>query len=143
MRPTHTLTLVLAIAVATAGCAAGSGDTPSETDTPAATSTPAGTDADAAGGHTVEVVDFAFSPATLEITAGSEVTWTNEDSFSHTVTAGTPDEPTGEFDEPLGDPTAHEGKDATFTRTFDEPGTYAYFCDLHPSMTGEIVVSEG
>ena len=102
--------------------------------------------APAANAVTVEHV--AFSPASLQIDAGTEVTWTNRDAeVVHTATSGTPGdkgvpgldngtppEPDGVFDGEM------DGADATFSFTFDEPGTYAYFCRVHQSMTGEIVV---
>jgi plastocyanin len=95
---------------------------------------------------TVEYV--AFAPATLEVDAGTKVTWTNLDAnVVHTATSGTPGDkgvpgldngttpdPDGTFDGDM------DGADATFSFTFDEPGTYAYFCRVHQSMTGEIVV---
>lgn len=119
MRPTHAAPVALLLAVL-AGCT---------TDpSPAAT--------------TVEVVDFAFVPASLEVDAGTTVTWSNGDGFAHTVTGGTRDRPAGTFDGPLGDPAVHGGQGATFAVTFDEPGTYPYVCDLHPSMTGEVVVRD-
>ncbi|HWH32659.1 MAG TPA: plastocyanin/azurin family copper-binding protein [Egibacteraceae bacterium] len=93
------------------------------------------TEASGQGGSDVAVQGFRFQPATLQVAAGGTVTWTNEDDINHTATAGTPDAPTGEFDVDL------PQKGATGEHTFDEPGTYAYFCEVHPSMTGEIVVS--
>ena len=135
-RTLHSMTAVAALAVALAGCGAG---------TEAAAPSSAAADGAGSTATTAEVAvdiqDFAFSPETLEVVAGTTVTWTNRDSFAHTVTSGPPDEPDGTFDEALGDPTAHEGVDTTATVTFDEPGTYAYFCDLHPSMVGEVVVT--
>lgn len=84
-----------------------------------------------AGGtdHAVEIIDFAFSPATLTITAGDTVTWTNGDPVVHTATSTT-----GAWDS--GD--LAQGESYTFS--FTEPGTYDYLCTPHPSMTGRIVV---
>lgn len=84
-----------------------------------------------AGGteHAVEIVDFAFSPATLTITAGDTVTWTNGDAVVHTATSTA-----GAFDS--GDLAMGE----SYSFTFTEPGTYDYLCTPHPSMTGRIVV---
>lgn len=96
----------------------------------------------------VTVENIAFAPATLEVDAGTEVTWTNADAnVVHTATSGlpgdkgvpgldngTPPKPDGVFDGEM------DGADASFSFTFDEPGTYAYFCRVHQSMTGEIVV---
>ena len=96
----------------------------------------------------VEVVNIAYSPATIRIKPGTEVTWVNEDdSVHHTVTSGAPAEdsvpgvskgkparPDGEFDGDLPDASSE------FRFTFDSAGTYAYFCNIHPSMMGEVVV---
>jgi plastocyanin len=84
---------------------------------------------------TVEIANFAFAPAELRISAGTEVVFTNGDTAPHTATAGTDDEPMPErFDTGLLQP------GESFTVRFDEPGTYAYFCERHPPMTGVIVV---
>lgn len=78
---------------------------------------------------------FAFAPTTIEVAAGGTVTWTNGDGAGHTVSAGTPDAPELEvFNEPL------PADGGTVERTFDEPGAYPYFCNIHPTMTGEVVV---
>ena len=83
----------------------------------------------------VDIANFAFAPAELRISAGTEVTVTNGDIAPHTATAGTDDEPMPErFDTGLLQP------GESFSVRFDEPGTYAYFCERHPPMTGVIVV---
>lgn len=79
--------------------------------------------------HAVAIADFAFSPATLTITAGDTVTWTNEDQVAHTATSTT-----GAFDSGLLD------QGDSFSLTFTTPGTYDYLCTPHPTMTGRIVV---
>lgn len=81
------------------------------------------------GGHAIEIVDFAFSPATLTIAVGDTVTWTNSDPVVHTATAGS-----GAFDS--GDLDTGESYSVTFTIA----GTYDYLCTPHPTMTGRIVV---
>ena len=87
-----------------------------------------------ATGKGVTIVDFAFDPSTIEVDAGSTVTWTNEDGVTHTVTAGAPGSAEETFDESL------DGA-ATAEVTFDEAGTFPYFCAIHTDMTGEVVVS--
>lgn len=96
----------------------------------------------------IAVVNIAFDPETVTVEAGTEVLWVNEDeAVHHTVTSGEPGDngvpgvskgkkarPDGTFDGDLPEAPAE------FTFTFDKPGTYAYFCKIHPSMTGEIVV---
>ena len=78
----------------------------------------------------VEVVDFVFRPETLEIAAGTTVTWTNQDIVPHTATADD-----GSFN------SGKLSKSESFSFTFEEPGTYEYFCEFHPNMTGTIVVT--
>jgi plastocyanin len=87
----------------------------------------------ATGDAEVEARNIAFQPSELTVAVGTTVTWTNADVVRHTVTSGAPGEADGTFDEPL----AAEGSASI---TFDEPGTFAYHCDLHRNMTGEIVV---
>ena len=78
----------------------------------------------------VDIEDFAYAPDPLRVDAGTTVTFTNRDEFDHTVTAKDKSYDSGTLAE-----------DATFERTFDAPGTYAYFCAIHNSMTGSVVVS--
>jgi plastocyanin len=82
-----------------------------------------------AGTHAVDISDFAFSPATLTITTGDTVTWTNSDPVVHTATSTT-----GAFD------SSDLAEGASFSFTFTTPGTYDYLCTPHPTMTGQIVV---
>ncbi|MGI8658774.1 MAG: cupredoxin domain-containing protein [Candidatus Limnocylindria bacterium] len=84
----------------------------------------------------IEIENFAFSPAQLTISAGTEVTVTNLDSAPHTFTAGTDAAPEPDvFDSGL----LQQGE--SFTFVFDEAGTFAYYCDRHPPMQGEITVT--
>lgn len=95
------------------------------------------TDATAADAATVTVETFDFQPDPLVVQAGTTITFVNKDAIDHTVTAGTRDEPTPDvFDGQLAE------KGATFELTLDEPGTYPYFCDIHPGpgMTATITV---
>jgi len=87
-----------------------------------------------AGSSDVEVTLFQFRPVALEVTAGSAVTWVNQDDIRHTVTSGTPEAPGGAFDAALA------GRAATATIRFAEPGVYPYFCSRHQAMRGEIRV---
>ena len=82
----------------------------------------------------VTIKTFQFRPTPLDVKAGAQVAWTNTDDILHTVTSGTPENPDGRFHSPL------RGKGATFSMTFDQPGTYAYFCSRHQSMRGEVRV---
>ena len=99
-------------------------------------------------GATVMVQNIAFKPEELKVLRGTEVTWKSADEgVRHTATSGKPGEraiagvqegsdpkPDGVFDGDMAD------AGSEFSFTFDEAGTYSYFCDVHPSMTGEIVV---
>ena len=81
------------------------------------------------GSATVEIRDFAFNPAELTVQPGTVVTWTNGDSETHTIESDD-----GSFDSPDLD------SGATFSFTFNEPGTFPYICGIHTSMHGTIVV---
>jgi len=76
----------------------------------------------------VKIANFTFNPAELRIKAGTKVTWTNEDDIPHTIVS-----PPQVRSKPL-------DTDQRFSFTFTTPGTFKYFCSLHPHMTGSIVV---
>src|SRR5712691_5580161 len=69
-----------------------------------------------------DIVLFEFTPGTLNVPAGTSVTWLNHDSIVHSVTEGAPDAPGGLFDSGLFD------QNQSFTFTFTDPGQYSYFC---------------
>ena len=77
----------------------------------------------------VEIHDMKFNPAILTVSAGTKVTWVNEDNSPHTVTDR------GKVFRS----SALDTKDS-FSYTFDAPGEFTYFCTLHPMMVGRIVV---
>jgi plastocyanin len=81
---------------------------------------------------TAKIDNFTFAPARLTVKAGTTVTWRNEDDIPHTVTSATRLFKSKALD-----------TDDSFSFTFSEPGTYEYFCSLHPRMTGTIVVEPG
>ena len=79
----------------------------------------------------VSIDNFTFSPPELTVATGTRVTWTNNDDIPHLVAdAGNPKEAKS--------PPLDTGD--SFSRVFDKPGTYHYFCALHPHMQGTIVV---
>ncbi|MDV3277154.1 MAG: cupredoxin domain-containing protein [Nitrososphaerales archaeon] len=87
------------------------------------------------GGAVVTIANYGFYPRTLTVSNGTTVTWVNMDFVQHTVTSGSEQAPTGLFD-------SHElNHMQAFSYTFSTPGTYTYYCDVHPDMTGTIVVS--
>ena len=88
-----------------------------------------------APGSSFEGCEPCFLPSTVTIDLGGTVTWENPDDFPHTVTSGTSaDGPDGVFDSSL----MMVGK--SYSNTFDESGTYDYFCMIHPWMTGTVIV---
>ena len=78
---------------------------------------------------TAKIDNFTFVPPRLTVKAGTTVTWRNEDDIPHTVTSASQRFKSNALD-----------TDDSFSFTFTEPGTYEYFCSLHPRMTGTIVV---
>jgi plastocyanin len=105
--------------------------TPSPGATPAPAAEPAAPGAGAVEGKTVKagMRNFAFTPAKLEIGAGTTVAWTNNDQMAHSVTADD-----GAWDSGLIEP------GATWQHTFEKPGTYAFHCTPHPFMKGVVTV---
>src|SRR6266849_8695542 len=77
----------------------------------------------------VKIDNFTFNPATVTIKAGSTVHWTNGDDIPHTVAS------TDKLFKSKVMDTNEE-----FEYTFDKPGTYDYFCSLHPKMTAKVIV---
>lgn len=85
-----------------------------------------------AANASVSIAGFAFSPASVTVSAGDTVTWTNNDAgVPHTVSSGTGGElASGQL-----------AGGASYQKTFTTPGTFAYHCDIHPSMTGVVIVT--
>jgi len=82
-----------------------------------------------ATGDSVEIVEFEFEPEEITVPAGTTVTFTNQDVAAHTATADD-----SSFD------TQELGKGDSAEETFDEPGTYTYYCRFHVFMKGSVVV---
>ncbi|MCH7877083.1 MAG: hypothetical protein IIA20_02425 [Thaumarchaeota archaeon] len=83
-----------------------------------------------------EETNSCYSPADVTINAGDTVHWMNVDTVAHTVTGGSPaDGPSGVFDSSL------IMADAVYAFTFEETGSYDYFCMVHPWMTGSVTVN--
>lgn len=94
---------------------------------------------------TVSIRNFAYDPQVITITVGTQVKWTNDDVFPHTVTSGTCSStfsctPSGEFDSsPPPSPSMSSGQSYAFT--FNSAGSFAYYCRLHfGNMTGTVNV---
>ena len=83
-----------------------------------------------------ETTNECYIPAVISVNVGDTVEWINSDTAAHTVTSGTPsDGPSGEFDSSL------VLADASFAFTFEEAGSYDYFCLVHPWMSGIVQVN--
>jgi plastocyanin len=80
------------------------------------------------------LTDDAYDPTPIQINVGDTITWTNDDSQPHTVTADENAVPTGQFDSGIMAPAA------TWEHTFDTPSNYSYYCILHPNMVGTVIV---
>jgi len=78
----------------------------------------------------IEIKDFAFNPQILTVKSGEQITWINRDDEPHTVVS---------VEKQFKKSTALD-TDQEFTITAGAPGTYTYFCSVHPKMTGTIVV---
>ena len=98
---------------------------PLATDTPATApdaATPAG-DMNSSAAMAVTIKDYAFTPATLTVPAGTTVTWTNNDPVPHTATASD-----GSFD------SGNLNPGQSFSFTFATPGSFSYVCQYHAGM---------
>lgn len=80
-------------------------------------------------GKFVTIDNFTFSPQKLIVKAGTTVTWTNRDDIPHAIAAVDKSFRSKALD-----------TDDNYSFTFTTPGTYAYFCSIHPHMTGTVVV---
>ncbi len=81
-----------------------------------------------------DVEDICYIPSNIVVEKGKSVTWINNDSSFHSVTSGFYGEPTELFDSGYLDPYQ------SYTLSFDEFGTYDYFCTLHPWMKAQVIV---
>ncbi len=77
----------------------------------------------------IQIDNFSFTPATLTVKAGTQITWINSDDIPHTV---------------VSEDQAFKSKvldtNDAFTFRLTRPGTYSYFCSIHPKMRGKVVV---
>ena len=117
MKKSWIFSLVVAAAVATA------------VSTHAAQASSSAVAADGKAGTAVTIDNFSFSPATLTVPDGTTVVWTNKDDIPHTVVERNQKFKSKGLD-----------TDDAYSYTFSEPGTYEYFCGMHPKMVGKIVV---
>lgn len=82
-------------------------------------------------GGEIAIGNFRFEPATLTVPAGTVLSWVNDDDAPHTVIGADPGSP-------IKSPPLDTGE--AYSVTLTKPGTYRYFCSLHPHMTGTVIV---
>lgn len=116
--------LLVLVPLLVAGC--GSGGSDSSDKKSGGSAPPAAT----AKADKVDIKDFKYKPETVEIKAGTTVSFTNEDTALHTATS----QPQGKFD------SGDIAKGQTKAVTFKKPGTFKYFCVYHPFMKGTVKV---
>jgi plastocyanin len=116
------LALCAVVALAAAGC--GGGDNSSSSSTPAASSS-----SSSGGGVAIKMANIAFDPKDVTVKVGQKITWTNDDSTDHNVTADSgADFKSKDF-----------GKGGTFAFTATKAGKITYECTLHPNMKGATI----
>ena len=114
--------VVFALAVALGVGACGGGDTKKDQ----------GAQVTPPGEAPVRIVSFQFTPQTVTAKPGTKVMWTNQDTTVHSI----------KDTSPLATPVSQDlGKDATFSITYERPGTYSYICGIHQYMTGTVTVA--
>ena len=137
--------LVLIGALASAGCSTSdtAAPAPSTTAAPAPSGAPGSTGSTSpastpvgGGANVVTVKTFQFKPTPLTVAAGTPVVWQNQDEITHEPTSGAPGQPTTAFAA-----VTLDGAGSSGSVTIAAPGTYPYFCAVHESMRGEIVVT--
>ena len=116
--------VAIVIAVALSGCAEQEPDLESQSSTVDIT-------VNGDNGDSVDIKGFAYDQATLTISKGTTVTWTQQDSTVHTVTSVSGNVLDSQ----------NLAKGETFSYTFDETGTFEYYCTNHPSMKGTVIVT--
>jgi plastocyanin len=115
------LGIALVAALASSGCGGDSTYTPG--------GSTACTAATATATNTVTMAGMAFSPSCIKVAAGTTVTFTNNDTTTHDVTAND-----GSYQ------SAFLSPGQSYTRTYATAGTSAYHCSIHPSMVGTVIV---
>jgi plastocyanin len=78
----------------------------------------------------IKIDNFSFTPATLTVKVGTQITWVNADDIPHTIVSANQSFKSKVLD-----------TDEKFTFAADKPGTYSYFCSIHPKMTGKSYLS--
>ena len=135
-RPTLLLAVLASLVVLLAACSSESAAEPDSADEGTAAVEPDDPAEEAAAdGAEVNIVSSVFEPSELTVSVGTEVVFTNEDSFAHTVTEGTDGDV---VEDPIVDEEIAAGGEVRVT--FDEAGTYDITCEIHPDMQMTITV---
>jgi plastocyanin len=121
----------VAAALLVAGCGAGNNASTSSSNQPVPQTQGGGSTGKATGATTVTIKNFAFLPATVRVGVGTKITFVNDDSVGHDVTATSG----ASFKSPL------FGKGGHYVVTADKAGTIDYVCTVHPFMKAKIVVT--
>ena len=134
------LAALVALSLGLVACGGGGSDsTSSEAETTAAAGEPEAGETEsepapsgeAAKSEKVDIVEFTYQPDPVVVQVDGKVIWQNQDTAPHTATADD-----GSFDTG----TIEKGK--LGSETFKEPGTFTYFCEIHPTMKGTVEVVE-
>ncbi len=124
------LPLFAVVALAAAGCGSSNNSSSGSTSTPAASST-TGAASSSGGGVAIKMQNIAFDPKATTVKVGQKVTWTNDDSTNHNVTAQSGASfKSNDF-----------GNGQTFSFTPTKAGTIQYVCTIHPGMTATLTVT--
>ncbi|MFF1355417.1 cupredoxin family copper-binding protein [Streptomyces sp. NPDC058297] len=131
-RRPHAALIAAALCLVTTltGCSDSGNGSSSSSTPPASASVSVSSSETGKGEVKVTIKGFAFHPAKLEVSPGTKITVTNEDSATHTLTADDKSFDTGDL---------AQGKSATITAP-SKPGSYSYICTIHPNMKGTLTV---
>lgn len=80
----------------------------------------------------VAIEDMAFRPGNITVKKGTTVAWTNKDDVGHTISSRSPDGPNSGI----------LNKNQSYSFTFNNAGEFSYFCEVHPTMTAKVTVTE-
>lgn len=85
------------------------------------------------GAALVNITNSRFDPTEVEIEVGESVSFRNNDGFNHTITS--------KDDSPFAYDSGNLGESATYVQAYGEPGTFNFFCQIHPTMRGTVTVN--
>ena len=143
MRYCVLLLCVVAVAVIAAGCTQPSPPQPLQTTLTVSPTVPVQTlitpvptpiSQASVSGNTIIIKNFAFTPQTITVKTGSIVRWENKDSNPHRIIFIDKDGQDTPVDSSVLSSTQ------SWSKKFDQPGTYPYYCKIHPEMTGTVIV---